>query len=424
MRARNWILTLLLTLAAFAGSSAQDFSGTHTGEQSSVEPGERYTLVRTLRIDRNGNAELTSQYRGDRPSVTKRAVDAFGWLLGDIARESLIRHRGTWREDRGRLRLSLRSIQAGSQTYSTNSEFLFEIQRSQLIAVDQDREHYGQQNLRLNFSGSGGGQSGSVVGTYEVRQDSRDRANEFTLIRTLRLDSNGTASLEWWYQGDEPNVSRNNLRLYGEILADMTPVRRITHSGRWSQNRNEIRIDLDRLGSRDRVSSTLRFDLRGRDLVFDSWDRENYGSERLTFRPGSSGGSGGRPPTDAWSPVEGSYTMNFTLESTAEITRTLILRSGGQAVLETEYPSNRRTQVTPTDQRKFGEPILRLGTQRVFVMEGSWTRSGSQVTVSFTRLDGTSYRATMRLESRDGSILAVSADSKAFGTTLIKFRRR
>ncbi len=423
----------ILAIGAMVGTAvAQTFVGTHTGEQRSVEPKENYAIVRMLRLDRNGRAELSTSYRGTKPKLTRKSMNAFGSLLDDVAREKIIRHVGTWRAEDNQVWVTLSTLNLAAGPDQQDAELAFDVRDGFLVSSTEGSDLYGDSRMRLRMGsttatggGNGGGVQTQAGNTFTSTVRNPNQTNEFTVTRTLRLEQNGRAVMEWSYKGDTPDLTRSNIRYFGDVLSDVARLRILQHSGTWRAANNNVQVNLTTLGAREELASSLTFAVQGKNLVLTSWDKESYGSQKLTFvgsamvASNPNEGSG-----DTIGDVVGRHLQTFTLDSGAQINRELIFEKDGTVRLTTEYPASRRTAISDIDQSNYGMSIIRLGSQRSYTYEGTWQVRGNEILITFNRVDDDAIRTEIRLQRRNGVLVGMAYETRQFGTALLKFSPR
>jgi hypothetical protein len=250
-----------------------------------------YTLVRTLHLNRDGSADLYTEYRGDRPSVDRQTREDYGDLMTEVRDHRRIHHRGTWRGDLRRVTVELTRLTAGGAVSTVHSAIEFDLSGDTLSARRQDTREYGSRLMRLRLENAFGDWDepgyGRTRGTYGWSATLRSNGNVTRLTRRLRLYDNRSAELVSEYSGDRPRITRELQSEYGALLAEVASSRRITHSGRWSSDGRRIRVELERIGGGlfgQTVRSSFLLEDRGDELIVLEQDRGDYGSRIMRFR--------------------------------------------------------------------------------------------------------------------------------------------
>lgn len=274
---RNLTRSILFFLAIFASAAvfAQAYLGTYSRSERIRSDGRDFTLVQTLKIDRSGRAELTSEYKGDRPRITSGLVQAWGEILERVADSRRVVHVGGWFERKGKIEIRLDNLRG------LDCNFTFVADGREVRAESKDNGIYGRNGMTLRREGGGGGgDDGRVEGTYRNEFRLRD-GNRFT--RTLELRRNNQAVLTTENVGRNPVITKDDRRQWGNILLALEFQRRFEHVGTWEMRGDRIIVRLTRVGDR-REECTLQFQVDRDGLRSVGVDDDAYGWESFTLR--------------------------------------------------------------------------------------------------------------------------------------------
>jgi hypothetical protein len=314
---------LLACLAATAATGALAFpEGKYREETRSPFRGDDSRLVRTLNLHPGGEAELYSEYRGDRPTVDYLILGESGELMREVREHRKIRHFGTWRLEGRRVHVRLDRLEVNDDRRSLGSDFEFEWDGDELVSRRQDTRDYGRRTMRLRQI--------ERWRDYDARDDRYDRydprndrydprsdrydprydrydTGSYTwseeikadrgpafLVRRLSLRSDGSAELVTELTGSRPRLSRREVEEHGLLFAEAMANERIVHEGNWrAESGGRLRVDLSRVRGAtlsQGVQSRFVFEPRDRELIAVEWDRADYGDKRPRFSR-----YGGRP---------------------------------------------------------------------------------------------------------------------------------
>ncbi|HRF59762.1 MAG TPA: hypothetical protein PLH94_07605 [Fimbriimonadaceae bacterium] len=274
---RNLIRSIVVVLGLVASATvfAQAYLGTYSRSERIRSDGRDFTLVQTLKIDRSGRAELTSEYRGDRPRITSGLVQAWGEILERVADSRRIVHAGGWFERKGKIEIRLDNVRG------LDCSFTFVADAREVRAEAKDNGIYGRNPMTLRRD-SGGNipDNGRIEGTYRNEFRLRD-GNRFQ--RELQLRRNGEAVMITENLGRNPNVTKEDRRLWGNILLALEYQRRFEHVGTWEMRGDRVTVRLTRVGDR-REECTLQFQVDRDGLRSVGIDDDAYGWESFTLR--------------------------------------------------------------------------------------------------------------------------------------------
>lgn len=398
-------------------------SGKYREEIRNPFPRSDSSLVRTLNLYRDGKAELYSEYRGDRPEVNPAVRAVLGGLMNEVQDHRKIRHEGRWRRSGGRIVVELDRLDAGGDERRVSSTIEFEDTRQDLRAVRQDESDYGNRKMRLDPVEDWGGEdqgddidTGASKGTYGWGEEVKAEDGRSYYIRRLKLNGDRSAELISEYKGSRPRVDQGVLDQYGVLFSQVAANRKISHKGQWREDRNGIRVELDRVGGglfAERVSSTFLFDLNGDTLAPKETDRTDYGSRSVKLRKDWSSDFDDRPrPPELPSPpskgggteldtaVDGGGMLSYEGTRARELGRArLILRNDGRfeirvsgqanEVFSGRYDLDRNNRVDLEVRDAFGRSAtgrghatLRRGDLGTIELRG--TAGGRRFTLNFT----------------------------------------
>jgi hypothetical protein len=291
-------------------------SGKYREEVRNPFPRSDTSLIRTLNLYRDGKAELYSEYRGDRPEVNSAVRAVLGGLMNEVQDHRKIRHEGQWRRSGGRIVVELDRLDAGGDERRVASTIEFEDTRQDLRAVRQDESDYGSRRMRLDPLEDWGSEdqgddfdTGASKGTYGWGEEVKAEDGRSFYSRRLKLNGDRSAELISEYQGSRPRVDQGVLDQYGVLFSQVAANKKISHKGQWREDRNGIRVELDRVGGglfAERVSSTFLFERNGDTLTPREFDRTDYGSRSVRLRKDWSSDFDDRPrPPDRPTPLPG-----------------------------------------------------------------------------------------------------------------------
>lgn len=238
-------------------------------------------------------------------------------------------------------------------------------------------------------------------GIYTATMPSRD--SRFTILQTLEIKRDGTASITTVYEGQRPTLNSNNRADFGEVLEEVVSRGKATHTGSWQISGSRVKVYLERMNGR-RWDATFEFSRSGTGLAPMLYDRQDYGNKQRIYYLGKphggwgSGGSGGvgdgggiRPPQ-----AEGRYVVEFRIDyRNSRVVRTLDLKRGGRAVLEMEYRGSGYPDITSGDTRQYGELIYDLQRDRIVRHTGNWREERGRIIVELDRFQNRTLRTTI-----------------------------
>lgn len=280
-----------LLLAASALSFAWPPEGKYRQEVRNPMRGESYSLIRTLDLNTDGKAKLTTEYKGDRPSVDLLVRDDYGNIMERVSEHRIVYHSGTWRLNGNRIVVELTRLKAGGDERNVHSAFEFDLNGEELLAKSQDTGDYGDRPMRLRltekFRSSGEPDPKRLRGTYGWGEDVKAEDGESLYFRRLRLNDDGSAELVSEYSGARPRMDRQYLDAFGALFAEVVSNRKITHRGKWRESDGKIFVELDKLGGgafAQNIRSAFRLDPRGDELLVLDTDRTDYGSREFRLK--------------------------------------------------------------------------------------------------------------------------------------------
>lgn len=289
MNTKTVLATLMLAVSAL--SFAYQAEGRYRQEIRNPSRGQSYTLIRTLDLNTDGTAKLTTEYRGDRPRVDLLVRDDYGSIMERVSSSRVVYHSGNWRQSGNRVSLNLDRMMWSRDVRNVRSSFEFDLNRDDLVAVRQDTGNYGDRLMRLRiserFRPGNDSDSRRIRGTYGWGEEVKSQEGESIYFRQLRLNEDGSAEMMSEYVGGRPRMERSLLDTYGSLFAQVVANRRITHRGKWRESDGRVYVDLDRLSAGSfpqNVRSSFRLDPRGNELLVLDSDRQDYGSRNVRFR--------------------------------------------------------------------------------------------------------------------------------------------
>lgn len=412
-------ITMIVGLALTAILAHSDVHGTYRWDQRGSIEGRNYTVRREIKIEKNGSATLTTSLRGAAPNNVNAAKVVFGNLIVDVIASGPGAHTGQWSEDRNRLRVQLTSFRAGNRQSTVNTTLVFEKRGREMTATTQDRGIYGRESLTFDVGNNwfeDAATDRDWEGTYSVELFSPDPNEQYTIVRTLKLNRGGDAELRSEYTRKRPVESNRAREYYGSLLGNIAERRAVTHQGAWSIERNRAKVVFDRLEpNRMSVRSEFEFERTGAELRATRSDRRNYGTAEMRLGKsrrvqiyasgGWNGSGGGSQPT-----ILGRYYETFKSPSGREVVRLIELRDNAEALVQT-YPSKGTFTATVADVQALGTVLLYFDRFKSVDHEGTWNRSGNTITINLERIGNNRVRSTLVLRET-GNVLSLVVQSE------------
>lgn len=128
-------------------SSSRRAAGTYTFVDRFTERGDRDSIRYTLRLERDGKAELVAQTNEDLPR-DRNSIEEHGEILHRLDGRNQGRHIGTWSSDGNRVTIRLTSFRYGSRSEGEESTFRGTLMNNgDDLRIDEwDRAFYGRDN--------------------------------------------------------------------------------------------------------------------------------------------------------------------------------------------------------------------------------------------------------------------------------------
>ena len=280
-----------MLLAASALGFGWPPEGRYRQEVRNPMRGESYSLIRTLDLNTDGKAKLTTEYKGDRPSVDLLVRDDYGNIMELVSENRIVYHSGNWRLNGNRIVVELTRLKAGGDERNVHSAMEFDLNGEELLAKSQDTGDYGDRMLRLRlsekFRSSGEPDPKRLRGIYGWGEEVKAEGGESLYYRRLRLNDDGSAELTSEYSGARPRMDRQYLDAFGALFAEVVSNRKITHRGKWRESDGKVFVELDKVGGgafAQNIRSAFRFDPRGDELLVLDTDRTDYGSREFRLK--------------------------------------------------------------------------------------------------------------------------------------------
>lgn len=372
-----------MLLAASALSFAWPPEGRYRQEIRNPMRGESYSLIRTLDLNTDGRAKLTTEYKGDRPSVDLLVRDDYGNIMERVSDHRIVYHSGTWRTNGDRIEVELTRLKVAGEERNVHSAFEFDLDRDELIAKRQDTGDYGDRMMRLRlsekFRSDGEPDTKRLRGTYGWGEDIKADGGESIYMRHLKLNENGSAELVSEYSGERPRLDRQYLDSFGALFAEVVSNRKITHRGKWRESDGKIFVELDKVGGgafAQNIRSAFRLDPRGDELLVLDTDRTDYGSREFRLKRD-------------WTPrrigVRGDAYQGLVSRNTTEFDQ---VASGG-GFLNREGSKARELRQARLILRKNGDFELRVRGDGEYVFRGVYNiKSDTVVELEVREADG------------------------------------
>lgn len=441
----NLIAVVALSLLA-AGASAQ--SATFRSESRYTdEEGRTTTIVRSLRLESGGRAELTTSYRNDKPTLTRNLVRRHGELMAEVIRQGSVRHIGGWSREGDRLRIDLDRLESGRDSFRQNASFQYRISGRNLRVESQDVDWYGISDV--NFDRQSGNiddlvySPSEAAGEYHWRYRVRWEGGSYTLSRVLRLERGGRAELVSELSGGSTlNTSAERDRL-GRLMERMRNQNRLRHTGEWRLGEEGVVVNLRSIDSGSNTDARMVFELTPSGLR-QRTTASAYGDIRMIMGRGSSGvvdggtwevpsvtrppggelprpGDSSRPETYA-----GTYQTTSEVRGRGTLIRTLELNQNGTVTLRSEFRGSTEAPFPAELIRIHGSILDMLRSQRSVVLTGTWTVENRILTLRFSAEAGQRRGSRMIARaSHDATALQVTEhDTGLFGTRSFYFSRR
>lgn len=276
-------------------------------------------------------------------------------------------------------------------------------------------------------------------GIYTATMPSRD--SRFTILQTLEIKRDGTASITTVYEGQRPTLDSNNRADFGEVLEEVVSRGKASHTGSWQISGSRVKLYLERMNGR-RWDATFEFSRSGTGLALMLYDRSDYGNKQRIYYPGKPhggwgtggsggsggwGGSGGSSGGNRSSQAEGRYEVEFRIDyRNSRVVRTLDLQRGGRAVLQMEYRGSGNPFITPDDTRQYGELIGDLQRDRTVRHMGTWREERGRIIVELDRFQNRTLRTTIQFawEGNYRLFKGKGWDRRLYGNYFPDMRRR
>jgi hypothetical protein len=253
--------------------------------------------------------------------------------------------------------------------------------------------------------------SQNYEGTYATAMPARDSRDGFTIIQTLKIERDGSASMTTTYEGRRPVSDRYNRADFGEVLDEVIRRGRAVHIGSWQISGSRVKVYLERINGR-RWETTFELSRSGTGLAPMLYDRNDYGNKQRIYYPGKphggwggsgSGGSGsggtGGGNSGGWvrpSQAEGKYSVEFRIDfRNSRVKRELNLQHDGRAVLHTEYSGRGYPDITASDIRQYGDLINNLKRDRTLTHVGTWREERGRIIVNLDRFQNRTLHTTI-----------------------------
>lgn len=448
MTRTGWVALFASTILAALSAGAAGQSATFRSESRYIDDeGRTTTIVRSLRLESGGRAELTTSCRDDKPVLTRNLVWRHGELMAEMTRYGSIRHLGGWSREGDRLPVDLDRLETGSGSVRQNAAFRFRVSGRDLRVERQDQEWYGTADI--GFSRLSGNiddliHSPSVlVGEYHWRYRVRWDGGGYTLTRVLRLERGGRAELVSEISGSAPASTASERDRLGRLMDRLRDNRRVRHTGEWRLGEEGVVVSLRSVEPGSNVDARMVFE-RTPGGVRQRTTASAYGQTRMVMGRGAAGvvdggtwdlpnvvrppageaprpGTGTRPETFA-----GTYEATFEVRNRGTLIRTLVLNEDGTVSLRSEFRG-------PTEE-PFGADLLRthgtildmLRSQRTVVLRGTWTADNRLLTLRFSAIEGQSRGSRMVLRSvpAGGAFHVLEYSRELFGQRHFNFARR
>jgi len=382
MNIRTVFAGLLLTASALTLASPPE--GRYRQEVRNPMRGESYSLIRTLDLNTDGKAKLTTEYKGDRPSVDLLVRDDYGNIMERVSDHRIVYHSGNWRRNGNRIAVELTRLKAGDDERNVHSAFEFELNGDELIAKSQDTGDYGDRMMRLRlserFRSEGEPDLRRLRGTYGWGEDLKSEDGESIYVRRLRLNEDGSAELVSEYTGARPRMDRQYLDAFGSLFAEVVSNRKITHRGKWRESDGKILLELDKVGGGDfaqNIRSAFRLDPRGDELLVLDTDRTDYGSRDFRLKRDWSPRRIGGSSVSSLPPIDNRRTTELELEA------------DGGGFLNREGAPARQLRQARLILRKDGNFELRVRGEGEYVFRGLYDKkSETSVQLEIREADG------------------------------------
>ncbi|MEW6128413.1 MAG: hypothetical protein AB1757_15345 [Acidobacteriota bacterium] len=270
-------------------------------------------------------------------------------------------------------------------------------------------------------SGTGGSQGANFIGIYRSVVQVREGREDYTMVRILRIKEDKSVELVSRYKGSEPQVNRNSIRRFGDLLQEIRNRKTILHTGTWSIVGRRLEINLTTLDG-GREATRMQFELAGQDLTTIYWDKQTYGTEGFNFKRSETTDEDDGTQPDNYPPAGdlliGKYSVTIqSYDGRATIERTLDLQAAGQATLTTRWRGAGRPRFSNRDVDELGRIIVELeeGANEV-VHSGTWRRSGNELTINFDRLNNSRDSGSIVFTIRSDGFQAIRFDENQYGT--------
>ncbi|MFQ3668569.1 MAG: hypothetical protein SNJ74_01965 [Fimbriimonadaceae bacterium] len=436
---------LALSLLA-AGASAQ--SATFRSESRYTDDeGRTTTIVRSLRLESGGRAELTTSYRNEKPILTRNLVRRYGEVVAEVVRQGSVRHLGGWSREGDRLRLDLDRLESGRESFRLRSAFQYRIGGRSLRVERQDTIGYGISEL--NFERQSGNiddlvySPSEAAGEYHWRYRVRWDTGGYLLTRVLRLERGGRAEMVSELSGGGPLETGAERDRLGRLMERFRRESRLRHVGEWRLGEEGVVVNLRSLDSGSGADARMVFELTPSGLR-QRTTASAYGSTRMIMGRGSSGVVDGgtwevpgiaRPPTgetprpgSSSSPetYAGTFQATFEVRGRGTLVRILELDRNGTATLRSEFRGTTEAPFPAELIQIHGSILDMLRTQRSVVQTGRWTVDNRVLTIRFSPLAGQTQGSRMvaRATADAGALQVTEHDRGLLGARLFNLTRR
>ncbi|HSV75268.1 MAG TPA: hypothetical protein VLH79_16050 [Chthonomonadales bacterium] len=257
---------------------------------------------------------------------------------------------------------------------------------------------------------------GSPEGAYVAERSVRDDRGSTTLRFALQLERGGRAEMITEAVGRRPQVSRDTLARYGEVLHYVARRGRAIHTGAWTERRGRVELDMDRIEG-DRAGGRWVVEAARHEVVLRGLDRRLYGEGEMRLRPRFGGGVDWGPEARRPHEVAGDYaiTRRWRDTRTEHAVRTVIsLRRDGRAELRTELLAG-DPSADQDARRELGDIVRLLDRTRSVTHEGEWEADGGRVTLRMERLQSGPRTGAFLADWRPGMLRLRDFDRRLYG---------
>jgi hypothetical protein len=152
-RGRKYALYFESGQSPIPGGNRSEYVGAFRSAAQTGYGREENRLIRVLRINQDGTAQLSSRFRGIEPTTSRDNIRLYGSLLIDIQKKKKIYHSGTWRVNGRRLEVSLNTLDERDRV---DCRLVFEFRGvggERLDTVFWDRNLYGTSGFQFERIG-------------------------------------------------------------------------------------------------------------------------------------------------------------------------------------------------------------------------------------------------------------------------------